>query len=357
MTIAAYRNYPELLEILLCVPGINVNLETSAAALRSDWTDRGNFTPLMIACIEANYGIVNTLLAEKEIDIAFKDNKGNSVLHYAAANCPSSIELLAKVPGLDWNEKNDHGETPLFDGLRGGRDEVVETIISLPNIHYNVKSITGQTLAATCVTSETRNNLKCLELLSGVDEIDWNIPDKNGEKLIMWCVKNKKFQKFKILLKCLVFDLNIQEVILDKIIDGLFQHFENFDIVYHLTENNADTNTFNCMLSVAAMVGHLTAVKSLVQHGSTDVNKRDKSDNTPIDYAVDGGHLDVARFLIESGANGSVESVAAKIFISSCQQNNPNTVAECMDLGVNVNMKTDDGIWSGKKLLLKFEIT
>ena len=31
---------------------------------------------------------------------------------------------------------------------------------------------------------------------------------------------------------------------------------------------------------------------------SLDLNKRDKNGNTPVDYAILGGHLEVAKFLI-----------------------------------------------------------
>ena len=98
------------------------------------------------------------------------------------------------------------------------------------------------------------------------------------------------------------------------------------------------------------MVGHLEAVKSLVEHyGSIDLKKKDINDKTPFDYAVAGGHLHVEKFLIEKGADGDLKSVVLKLFFSSCQQNKPTIVKECLDLGVDANMVSNDGQWSGTK--------
>ena len=70
-------------------------------------------------------------------------------------------------------------------GLTYGMEGVVETIISLPNIDFSVKTNGGETLATGCVTSEKGENLKCLELLTTVDKIDWNIPGNNGDTPIL----------------------------------------------------------------------------------------------------------------------------------------------------------------------------
>ena len=348
LSIAASKNYFDVLDVLLCDPGLNVNLETSAEAIASDWIEYGNFTPLIIACIEKNPGIVKTLLEQKNIDISYKDKFGRSALHFAASNCASSIKLLAEVPGLDWNGKNHNGETPLYMGLTYGMDGVVETIISLPNIDFSVKTNGGETLATGCVTSEKGENLKCLELLTTVDKIDWNIPGNNGDTPILWCAKNKKIEKFKMLLKCSGFEMNIPEKELAKFVDDLFHH-KNIDFIEFLTKNKADSLTVNCMLSVAAMLGHLNAVMALTEHyGSANINMRDKNGNTPFDYAAAGGHLDLVKFFFENGTDINLKSMAAKVFIACCQHNKPKVAKECLDLGVDVNMITNDGRWSGR---------
>ena len=142
LTIAAQKNFPELLDELVLIAGINVNLATQAIY---EW--HGSHTPLMTACWNENHEIVEKLLKQKNIDISYKDKYGDSALHISAEKCSISIKHLAKVPGLDWNDTNNRGHTPLYLGLLFGKDDVVKTIISVPNIDYRVKTNEGETLS------------------------------------------------------------------------------------------------------------------------------------------------------------------------------------------------------------------
>ena len=71
---------------------------------------------------------------------------------------------------------------------------------------------------------------------------------------------------------------------------------------------------------------------------------------TPLHISAERGHLDVVKFFFESGVDGTLQSMAAKVFITSCQQNKLTVVKECLGLGADVNMVTNDGRWSGKYL-------
>ena len=57
----------------------------------------------------------------------------------------------------------------------------------------------------------------------------------------------------------------------------------------------------------------------------------------------------MVKFFFESGAEGTLQSTAAKVFIRCCQQNKFSDVKKCLELGVDANMNSDDGQWSGKK--------
>ena len=62
--------------------------------------------------------------------------------------------------------------------------------------------------------------------------------------------------------------------------------------------------------------------------------------------------LSYVRFLIENGAEESLESLIPLVFLSCCQKNECKTVKECIELGVDVNVKTADGKLSGKNHFL-----
>ena len=101
LAIAAENNYPELLNLLLSQPGINVNLA---------W----GWTPLMYACAAGHHEIVRRLLQVPGINILHEDSDGDTALHEAALQGHSEcLEELAKVPGLDWNCRGGYcGSTP-----------------------------------------------------------------------------------------------------------------------------------------------------------------------------------------------------------------------------------------------------
>ena len=52
LTIAAWKNYPKLLDLLLSQPGIDVNLTTTESVTGGSW---GNWTPLMFACYAGHH--------------------------------------------------------------------------------------------------------------------------------------------------------------------------------------------------------------------------------------------------------------------------------------------------------------
>ena len=70
LVIAAKNNFPEILEILLSQPGIDVNLKSDTKC-----------SPLMFACAAGHHEIVWRLLQAPDIDTSHKDYWGNTALH------------------------------------------------------------------------------------------------------------------------------------------------------------------------------------------------------------------------------------------------------------------------------------
>ena len=137
LTIAAHKNYSELLDLLLSQPGIDVNLTPR------NWMTRTR-TPLMIACEAGHHGIVRRLLQVPGINITHKNSTGHTALHMAAINGRSAcLEELAKVPGLDWNCKSNEGWTPLHTALYDGYPDCVRIIVSQPGVDFTVKTDIG----------------------------------------------------------------------------------------------------------------------------------------------------------------------------------------------------------------------
>ena len=72
LTVAAYKNYGGLLEMLLSHPQIKINNTTDAGGLHTDLSGR-QYTALMFACRAGNSDIVSRLVQVPGLDIMYQD--------------------------------------------------------------------------------------------------------------------------------------------------------------------------------------------------------------------------------------------------------------------------------------------
>ena len=85
-------------------------------------------TPLMQACANNHYDVVNVLLEASEVkaDISIRDKDDASCVHWAAGHSPQSLSLIISVVLQDELEEElytvDHeGNTPLHWAAKGGQ--------------------------------------------------------------------------------------------------------------------------------------------------------------------------------------------------------------------------------------------
>ena len=154
LTVAAWKNYSDLLEVFLSQPDIKINLTVDAGGV--EWAGY-QWTALMFALYRGNSDIVSRLTRLSELDLSCEDHLGNTVAHRAALwqQCqPDCVRALANTGRLDWNKRNQRGETPLYLALARGHSGFVEIIVSLDHnedIDYNVQTNLGVTLAQIAV--------------------------------------------------------------------------------------------------------------------------------------------------------------------------------------------------------------
>ena len=197
LTIAAHMNNPELLEVLLSHPLIDVNLTASQTCNKS-----GNiyqWTPVMFACFWGNDEIVARLAKVPRLNLQYRDNSGDTAAHKACERGHiGCVKILAEAGGwVDWNKGNRRGETPLFLAVHGRHPDIVKIIVKQPNINYNVKSDNDQTLVEVAIN---RSPL-CLEILASQRNcVGWSTPDKNGDIPVMMALKTNKIEIVKYLI-------------------------------------------------------------------------------------------------------------------------------------------------------------
>jgi len=210
LTIAADKNYPELLEILLSHPDIEIN----------NTTKYYQWTALMFACNAGNSATVSRLVEVPGLDINYQDEEdGNTAAHMASYEGHTEcVRILAETGRVDWNKRSKWGRTPLYRALLEGHSDIVDIIVQQPNIDYNFKADDGDTLAHAAVFGE---NVKCVETLAAQESFDsWNVPDCNGDTPIMWALKEHNTEILEILLRCPRVDLDV--------VDADEKHLEEF---------------------------------------------------------------------------------------------------------------------------------
>ena len=172
LSIAASRNYPELVDLLLA-RGADVN-KTTLYKYYQDDEDIEEVTPLMIASKQGHHQIVKRLLQVHNIDILFEDSLGWTALHLCAGS-KECLEEFAKIPlvDLDWNCVNGMGETPLFSAANLNSD-CVKFILSQPSVNPNFLNIESETPILWCLKQMDRDMME--EFKSHLDSLDFPMP-------------------------------------------------------------------------------------------------------------------------------------------------------------------------------------
>ena len=206
LTIAAKNNNLELLEILLTcyTSGYLFDINTTS--------DTHRWTPLIFACAHGNHDIVSRLLKVPGLDINYEDEDGDTAAHLACYDGSYSgiriqcVRILAETGRVDWNKRNQAGQTPLYLALFRGHSKIADIIMEEPDIDYSVKTEDGKTLGHAAVTG---GNEKCVETLAAQEIFDgWNVPDNDGDTPVMMTLKGGIEYLVEILLGCPRVDLD-----------------------------------------------------------------------------------------------------------------------------------------------------
>ena len=249
LTIAAWKDYRDLLDLLLSHPGIDVNLPTEPYY--------SEYTPLMFACSEGNYKIVRRLLQVPGINILFKDSTNWTAQHGAAmAGYSKCLKELAKMPGVEWNCQDNEGRTPLYVALHNGNADCAEIILAKPGLDFTVKTSNGETLTEAAIFDE-----ECAEILAGVSGVDWNAKMSDGETPIMHCLKMNDYEMFEILVNSPLVDLNIKDD------DG------DTPIIFCLKNKEATSEEFKILLD-CPRVELGTAINWALERNQMDIVKQ-----------------------------------------------------------------------------------
>ncbi|XP_043480097.1 ankyrin-3-like [Leptopilina heterotoma] len=241
-----------------------------------DYNNTEDYTQIFLAVHNGDLNRVTTLLKKNNLE---RNVFGRRMLHVAAARGHLQIVDLLIKNGAKINVEDYSGRTPFFIALKEKQVEIAEFLME---------------------------NGACLD-----------IPSEDGKTPLHLAIKMQNLEIVERLLKkgakVNVLDdmssmkpIDIAAEVNDiKLVEILLKYGAKEDVVDECYEGQEDVRERMTALHFAAKVGNLEMVKLLMSNGFDKIGEANEEDETPLCLAVVNHHLEVVKYMIESG--GKIE--------------------------------------------------
>jgi len=218
--------------------------------------------------IAAMMGDLEKLRNTENGGLTVKDEFGNTLLHYAAANGQIEVVKFLVENGLDVNVKNKYGLTPLHMASECGFVDVAKYLVS-KGADVNSKGL----------------QIDVLPFLDGCEKYCSVLP---------YLARSYNFDVHN-LIKELKYITPV----------GMAVKYGKLDVVKFLIESGAKPWYGIKDIHIAAMNGDVEKLKESLSKGEK-INERDFFGHTPLHYAVINNQIEMVKFLISNGAKVDV---------------------------------------------------
>ncbi|KAK6523259.1 hypothetical protein TWF694_006148 [Orbilia ellipsospora] len=288
--------------------------------------DKDGITPLMQAIRKADDASVNSLL-EHGASCESKDTNGRTPIWYAASKGRKTVvEILMKRSETEAREQDIDGITPVLCAAERGHLDVVKMFLEKGIVATLDRPMDsdGSRYALGVIHLLTKKHQLEFPLHSGITKssIAYHSSDpqrirydviilgllSNADKMILeTAVENGHDSVLRLMLEILFSEL--QQFLFQKIAD-IKSSDGGSPYVLRLTEDGGDNivrrlleGTYGAkLLCSASRNGHKEIARLLIE-GGADIEAEDEVGRTPLQVAAENGHEVVARLLIDYGAH------------------------------------------------------
>lgn len=297
LSVAVENKFEKGVEVLLAVPGIDVN--------------EGN--PLGEAINLKYERIVSLLLAMPGIEL----NENAALVSAVSSGHAPIVKMLLEKESLDINQEGYRHETALSKAVQRGYEDMVRMLLAMPGINVNGHPEDSASPLGDAVLSK---NMQIFRMLLAMPEIDVNRGEIRDTPLNRSVILNL-YEFFKCLLQTPGIDVN--KKLCEK------QPFTGEVLREETT------------LRYAVEYGRLRMVKELVAMPGIDLNA-----GWPLVIAVQEGHIDILKFLLTvPGLNVNMIARGRQTALHCAAEKGDVEMVKCLlsAPGINVNMTDKEG--------------
>ncbi|XGA08619.1 MAG: ankyrin repeat domain-containing protein [Wolbachia endosymbiont of Xenopsylla cheopis] len=270
-------------------------------------------TAILLATLHNNACIAKMLMvfgANPNIE----DKYGMTAISMATMNNKKILEILqhTEEKGIEYPEQKVSVQEMFFHAVSFKQmKRVVSMLVNISTVKIDEKNKYGSTAVHLAVSND---DLYMLEILVAF-RANLNAQDNQGNTALFAAILEGSLKMIKALLelgaKCNICNIRGNFPI------HLAVERKHLTIIKKLCiEDTVNRNSFNGLAPLHLAIRHnsVNVVKELLLCDHIDINIRDNNGNTPLIMAGQNDCLEIARLLLEHGANSSLENHARQTF-------------------------------------------
>ncbi|XP_071115840.1 serine/threonine-protein phosphatase 6 regulatory ankyrin repeat subunit B-like [Haliotis cracherodii] len=280
---------------------------------------------LHFACIGGNANILAQVVSQVKVGIKERNISGETAVMCAVFKGHKAVFDLLVSKGCDLTVKDKNGDNILHAACEGGNVQIVEYIVSL-----NIVDINSTGLARTPVMcAALKGDTKVFNLLVSKG-CDLTVEDRNGDNILHAACEGGNVEIVEYIVSLNIVDINSTGN--DRRTPVMCAALKGHKVVFDLLVSKGcdltveDRNGDN-VLHAACDGGNVEIVEYIVSHNIVDINKGDRYKRTPVMRAALKGHKKMFELLVSKGCDLTMEDgCGEKILHKACVGGNINIV-------------------------------